>query len=63
MILKNFWRNIFRQLTKFFPTIKFPPQVLKSATHFITTREMVTLEWLYGADVKIISALDEEIFE
>ncbi|MBO4400271.1 MAG: CatB-related O-acetyltransferase [Selenomonadaceae bacterium] len=45
---------------------KFLPQVLKTATHLITTREMVTLEcldWLYGADVKIISALDEGIFE
>lgn len=44
---------------------KFSPQILKSATHFITTREMVTLEcldWLYGTGVKIISALDEEIF-
>ena len=44
---------------------KFSPQVLKSSTHFITTREMVTLEcidWLYGTGVKIISALDEGIF-
>lgn len=44
---------------------KFSPQILKSSTHFITTREMVTLEcldWLYGTGVKIISALDEGIF-
>lgn len=43
----------------------YSPQILTQATHFITTREMAALEildLLYGADVKIISALDEKIF-
>ena len=43
----------------------FQPKILRAATHFITTREMSTLEcldWLYGSNVKIISALDDEIF-
>ena len=44
---------------------KFSPYLLRNSTHFITTREPVTLEcldWLYGSNVKIISALDDEIF-
>lgn len=44
----------------------FSPYLLRQATHFITTRKMVTLEcldWLYDTDVKIISALDDGIFE
>ena len=43
----------------------FQPKILRAATHFITTREMSTLEcldWLYGSNVKIISALDDGIF-
>ena len=43
----------------------FQPQILRAATHFITTREISTLEcldWLYGTNVKIISALDDGIF-
>ncbi len=45
--------------------LDFTPQNLKQATHFITTREMVTLECLshlYDTDVKIISALEDKIF-
>ena len=44
---------------------KFSPYLLRNSTHFITTREMVTLEcldWLYGTNVKIVSALDDGIF-
>ena len=44
----------------------FSPQALRKSTHFITNREMITLEcldWLYNTDVKILSALDEGIFE
>ena len=46
--------------------VVFAPNLLKQATHFITTREMVTLEclkYLYDTDVKIVSALDDNIFE
>ena len=42
------------------------PQALRNATHFITNREMSTLEcldWLWGTNVKIVSALDEGIFD
>ena len=45
---------------------KISPHALRSATHFITTREMSTLEcldWLWNTDVKIVSALDERIFD
>ena len=44
----------------------FSPQILRQATHFITTREIVNIEcldFLYGTDIKILSALDEDIFE
>lgn len=44
----------------------FLPQVLRKSTHFITSREMITvdcLDWLFDTDVKILSALDENIFE
>ena len=44
---------------------KFSPLVLRRGTHFITTREMETLEaldYLWDTDVKIISALDKKIF-
>lgn len=44
----------------------FSPHVLRTSTHFITNREMVTteaLDWLWGTNVKIISALDEGIFD
>ena len=43
----------------------FSPAALKKGTHFITTREMMTLEaldYLWGTDVKIVSALDDKIF-
>ena len=43
----------------------FSPAALRKGTHFITTREMVTLEaldYLWDTDVKIISALDNGIF-
>ena len=44
---------------------KFSPYLLRNSTHFITTREMVTLEcldWLYDTNVKVVSALDDGIF-
>lgn len=44
----------------------FPPAALKKGTYFITTREMTTLEamdYLWNTDVKIISGLDEKIFQ
>lgn len=44
----------------------FSPTALRKATHFITTREMITLEamdYLWNTDVKIISALDNGIFK
>lgn len=44
---------------------KFSPYLLRNSTHFITTREMSTLEcldWLYDTKVKIVSALDDGIF-
>lgn len=43
----------------------FSPAALKKGTHFITTREMTTLEaldYLWNTNVKIISALDKDIF-
>ena len=43
----------------------FSPAALRKGTHFITTREMTTLEaldYLWGTDVKIVSALDDGIF-
>lgn len=43
----------------------FSPAALRKATHFITTREMTTLEaldYLWDTDVKIVSALDNNIF-
>ncbi len=44
----------------------FSPAALRKATHFITTREMSTLEaldYLWDTDVKIISSLDDGIFD
>ena len=44
---------------------KFSPYLLRNSTHFITTRDMVTLEcldWLYDTNVKVVSALDDGIF-
>ncbi|MBR0288775.1 MAG: hypothetical protein IJQ82_07330 [Selenomonadaceae bacterium] len=44
----------------------FSPTALKKGTHFITTREMTTLEaldYLWNTDVKIVSALDDNIFK
>ena len=43
----------------------FSPAALRKATHFNTTREMTTLEaldYLWNTDVKIVSALDNNIF-
>lgn len=43
----------------------FSPAALRKGTHFITTREMTTLEaldYLWNTNVKIISALDDDIF-
>lgn len=43
----------------------FSPAALRKATHFIATREMTTLEaldYLWTTDVKIVSALDNNIF-
>ena len=45
---------------------KISPHALRHATHFVTNREMSTLEcldWLWDTDVKIVSALDEGIFD
>ena len=45
---------------------KISPHALRHATHFITNREMSSLEaldWLWDTDVKIVSALDENIFD
>ena len=42
------------------------PYILTNSTHFITTRELTSidcLDWIWGTDVKILSALDEAIFE
>ena len=44
----------------------FSPHILRNSTHFITTREMISLEcidWLWDTDVKIISSLDDGIFD
>ena len=44
----------------------FKPQILKLSTHFVTTRETINLEcldFLYETNAKIISALDDKIFE
>lgn len=44
----------------------FSPYVLLNSTHFITTREMISLECmdrLWDTDVKIVSALDDGIFD
>lgn len=45
----------------------FSPYILKrQTTHFITTREMISLEcmdWLWDTNVKIVSALDDGIFD
>lgn len=44
----------------------FSPYLLKKSTHFITNREMISIECmdlLWDTDVKIVSALDEKIFD
>ena len=44
----------------------FSPYILRNSTHFITSREMISLEcmdWLWDTDVKIVSALDDAIFD
>ena len=46
-------------------TKNFSPAALRKGTHFITTREITTLEaldYLWDTDVKIIYALDDGIF-
>ena len=73
--LKNFWEvvklfgndaaahiltipNIYEKILE--------PQILRQATHFITTREFINidcLDFLYDTNIKIISALDDNIFE
>lgn len=43
----------------------FSPYIIRNSTHFITTREMISVEcmdYLWDTDVKIVSALDENIF-
>lgn len=48
-----------------FLEVHYSPAALQKATHFITTREMSTLEaldYLWNTDVKIISGLDNGIF-
>lgn len=43
----------------------FSPAALRKGTHFITTREMTTLaalDYLWDTNVKIVSALDDDIF-
>lgn len=44
----------------------FSPEILRESTNFITTREFINVEcldWLYDTNVKILSALDDAIFE
>ena len=44
----------------------FSPYILKNSNCFITTREMISLEcmdWIWDTDVKIVSALDDGIFD
>ena len=44
----------------------FSPHALRKSTHFITNRELITLEcleYLHDTDVKIISAMDDGIFD
>ena len=65
--LKTFINNIGLSEGKMIhvPPQKFLPYLLRNSTHFITTREMVTLEcldWLYNTNVKVVSALDDGIF-
>ena len=46
--------------------LNFSPRAVRQGTHFITTREMSTLEvmdYLWDTDVKIVSALDNGIFD
>ena len=66
--IKKFTKKLREPVIKFIPPIDgkvFSPQVLRKSTHFITSRDIVTvdcLDWLYDTDVKILSALDEGIF-
>lgn len=44
----------------------YSPYILRKSTHFITTREIISLEcmdWLWDTDVKIISSFDDGIFD
>ena len=44
----------------------YSPYILRNSTHFITSREMTSLEcmdWLWDTDVKIISSFDDGIFD
>ena len=47
------------------PEEVFSPYILKKSDYFITTRNIICLQcidYLYGTDTKVISALDDEIF-
>lgn len=42
------------------------PYLLRNSTHFIATREMISLQcmdWLWDTGVKVVSAMDDAIFE
>lgn len=44
----------------------FSPYILRNGTHFVTTRETMTLralDCLWDTQVKIVSALDDGIFD
>lgn len=54
-----------KNILKFKHDKNFSPAALRKGTHFITTREMTTLEaldYLWDTNIKIISALDNGIF-
>lgn len=67
--IKKLVKKSVEPIIKFIPPIDgqiFSPQILKKSTHFITSREMITvdcLDWLYDTDIKVLSALDENIFD
>lgn len=70
--IKNFINSVGSSNVKiihFIPPVEgkiFEPYLLRNSTHFITTREFINidcLDYLYDTEVKIISALDEKIFD
>lgn len=70
--LKNFVNNLGLSENKIIHCIPaendkiFSPYILRNSTHFITTREMISLECmdcLWDTKVKIVSALDDKIFD